>query len=79
MADGINEGGITCAELYLPASSAMPVIPLPTALTSPQDFINWVLGEHATLAEVVADLPQVTLVARRWGMTLRLPLSLDSQ
>ncbi|WP_125583798.1 linear amide C-N hydrolase [Levilactobacillus cerevisiae] len=68
MADGVNETGITCAELYLPGAVDYADAPIPgqTNLT-PQDFINWVLGEHATLAEVVADLPQVTLVGRKWG------------
>lgn len=68
MADGINEGGITCAELYLPGAVSYTSDPIAGRVNlTPQDFINWVLGEHATLAEVVADLPQVTLVARRWG------------
>jgi len=68
MADGVNESGLTCAELYLPGAVDYADDPVPghTNLT-PQDFISWVLGEHATLAEVVADLPHVTLVGRKWG------------
>ena len=68
LADGVNETGISCAELYLPGVVDYAPDPLPgqTNLT-PQDFINWALGEHATLAEIVADLPNVTLVDRRWG------------
>nr|WP_211089665.1 linear amide C-N hydrolase [Levilactobacillus tujiorum] len=68
MADGINENGITCAELYLPGVAQYAANPEPRQINlSPQDFINWALGEHASLAEIVADLPHVTLVARRWG------------
>lgn len=68
MADGINESGITCAELYLPGVAQYAANPNPQQINlSPQDFINWALGEHASLAEIVADLPRVTLVARRWG------------
>ncbi|MFC6288796.1 linear amide C-N hydrolase [Levilactobacillus angrenensis] len=68
MADGVNETGITCAELYLPGAVDYADDPVAGQINlTPQDFINWVLGEHATLAEVVADLPQVTLVGRKWG------------
>ncbi|NLR09728.1 MULTISPECIES: linear amide C-N hydrolase [unclassified Levilactobacillus] len=68
MADGVNESGITCAELYLPGVAAYAAEPQPGHINlTPQDVINWVLGEHASLADVVADLPRVTLVARRWG------------
>lgn len=68
MADGVNETGITCAELYLPGAVDYADDPVAGQINlTPQDFINWVLGEHATLAEVVADLPRVTLVGRKWG------------
>ncbi|GEO69387.1 linear amide C-N hydrolase [Levilactobacillus acidifarinae] len=68
MADGINERGLTCAELYLPGATTYADEPLAGKVNlTPQDFINWALGEHATLAEIVADLPQVRLVSRRWG------------
>lgn len=68
MADGLNENGISCAELYLPGAVDYADDPVTGQINlTPQDFINWVLGEHATLAEVVADLPHVTLVNRNWG------------
>ncbi|WP_143462670.1 linear amide C-N hydrolase [Levilactobacillus enshiensis] len=68
MADGINESGITCAELYLPGAVDYADDPVTGQINlTPQDFINWALGEHATLAAIVADLPRVTLVSRKWG------------
>ncbi|MDT7013582.1 linear amide C-N hydrolase [Levilactobacillus namurensis] len=68
MADGVNETGISCAELYLPGAVTYADQPVAGQINlTPQDFINWVLGEHATLKAVLADLPRVTLVNRRWG------------
>lgn len=68
MADGVNEQGLTCAELYLPGAVTYADAPAATGINlTPQDFINWVLGEHASLQDVVADLPQVHLINRRWG------------
>ncbi|AVK60884.1 penicillin acylase [Lactobacillus sp. CBA3605] len=68
MADGLNESGITCAELYLPHAVhyAAQIRPDQVNLT-PQDFILWALGEHTTLAAIVADLPHVNLVGQNWG------------
>ena len=68
LADGFNENGISCAELYLPG--VVDYAPTPVAgqiNLTPQDFINWALGEHATLAAIAADLPHVTLVDQPWG------------
>lgn len=68
MADGVNERGLTCAELYLPGAVTYADTPAADGINlTPQDFINWVLGEHASLHDVVADLPQVHLINRRWG------------
>lgn len=68
MADGVNENGISCAELYLPGVVTYADDPVSGQINlTPQDFINWVLGEHASLAAVIADLPRVTLINRRWG------------
>ncbi|WP_137624626.1 linear amide C-N hydrolase [Lactiplantibacillus pingfangensis] len=67
MADGVNESGISCAELYLPHAVHYAPVTQPDKINlTPQDFINWVLGEHASLAEVVADLPKVCLVNQTW-------------
>lgn len=68
MADGLNEAGLTCAELYLPhAAHYQSAAQTDQINLTPQGFINWVLGEHATVAEVQADLPRVNLVAGLWG------------
>jgi len=67
MADGINESGISCAELYLPhAVNYESTTQTGKINLTPQDFINWVLGEHATLAAVIRDLPHVCLVNQTW-------------
>ncbi|ETY73665.1 linear amide C-N hydrolase [Lactiplantibacillus fabifermentans] len=68
MADGVNETGLTCAELYLPHAARYADQPAPKKINlTPQDFINWVLAQHRNLAEVVADLPHVQLVAQSWA------------
>lgn len=65
--DGINAAGLSCAELYLPGRVQYYDDPQAgkTNLT-PQDFILWVLSGHTTVAEVLADLPRVALVAHVW-------------
>ena len=68
MGDGVNETGLTCAELYLPHAVHYADQPAPEKINlTPQDFINWVLAQHRNLAEVVADLPNVQLVAKPWA------------
>lgn len=68
LGDGVNETGLSCAELYLPGAATYVDQPIIGQINlGPQDFITWALGEHATLAEVIADLPRVTLLNRRWG------------
>lgn len=68
LADGVNENGISCAELYLPGAASYADDPVTGNINlTPQDFINWALGEHATLDALVSELPQVTLVGRKWG------------
>ncbi|WP_261809655.1 linear amide C-N hydrolase [Levilactobacillus humaensis] len=68
LGDGVNEAGLSCAELYLPGAATYADQPAVGQVNlGPQDFITWVLGEHTTLAEVIADLPRVTLLNRRWG------------
>lgn len=68
MADGVNEAGITCAELYLPGAVTYADDPVADKINlTPQDFINWVLGEHNSLTAVKRDLAQVRLINRRWG------------
>ncbi|MDO7805147.1 linear amide C-N hydrolase [Lactiplantibacillus pentosus] len=68
MADGINEAGLTCAELYLPHAVNYATESVPNQINlTPQAFINWVLGEHASVAAVIADLPRINLVGASWG------------
>lgn len=68
MADGVNEAGLACAELYLPHAVHYHSDEQPgTVNLTPQGFINWVLGEHTSVTEVLADLANVTLVAQLWG------------
>ncbi|GAF41632.1 choloylglycine hydrolase [Agrilactobacillus composti DSM 18527 = JCM 14202] len=67
MADGVNEAGLACAELYFPFEATYHPKNQPQRLNlSPQDFITWVLGEHASIAEVAADLPNIALVSATW-------------
>jgi len=67
LADGINESGVSCAELYLPhAVKYEPAAQDGKINLTPQDFINWVLGEHTSLDAVVSELSQVCLVHQTW-------------
>ncbi|WEE35176.1 linear amide C-N hydrolase [Lactiplantibacillus paraplantarum] len=68
MADGINETGLTCAELYLPHAATYADHRQSGKINlTPQAFINWVLGEHQSVTTVIADLPLVNLVGASWG------------
>ncbi|MDN6452143.1 MAG: linear amide C-N hydrolase [Lactiplantibacillus plantarum] len=68
MADGINEAGLMCAELYLPHAVEYATQPQVNQINlTPQAFINWALGEHQSVAAVIADLPCVNLVGASWG------------
>ena len=68
MADGINEAGLVCAELYLPHAVEYATQPQVNQINlTPQAFINWALGEHQSVAAVIADLPSVNLVGASWG------------
>lgn len=65
--DGINDAGLVCAELFFPVAADYQewVRPQTLALT-PQDFINWVLGSHDSVAAVLAELDQVSVVGQPW-------------
>lgn len=65
--DGINDAGLVCAELFFPVAADYQewVRPQTLALT-PQDFINWVLGSHDSVAAVLAELNQVSVVGQPW-------------
>ena len=67
LGDGLNADGLACAELYLPHAVHYYHTPQTGRINlTPQDFIMWVLSGHKTVAEVVAELPNVALVASVW-------------
>lgn len=67
VADGVNTQGLSCAELMFPLKAHYLENPVADKLNlTPQDFLPWVLGEHASLAEVKADLSNVTIIGRNW-------------
>lgn len=64
--DGVNDCGLFCAELLFPVAADYGEKDDSRYQLTPQDFIMWVLGGHATVAEVLADLPQVTVNDCSW-------------
>lgn len=65
--DGINDAGLFCAELFFPVAAKYEEAARPgTQGLTPQDFILWVLGKHAMVAELAADLARVSVVGQRW-------------
>lgn len=65
--DGINAAGLFCAELFFPVAASYEEFIRPgTQGLTPQDFILWTLGNHHTVAELAADLPNVTVVGTAW-------------
>lgn len=64
--DGINDGGLVCAELFFPVAADYGQPQLTKLNLSPQDFIHWVLATHATVKEVLRDLPNVVVIKKRW-------------
>lgn len=72
--DAVNDAGLAGAELFFPVAADYPqeVRPNTQGLT-PQDFIMWAVGTHATVKEVAADLANVTVVDARWYDQQRYP------
>ncbi|MTV83284.1 linear amide C-N hydrolase [Secundilactobacillus folii] len=65
--DGLNSAGLSCAELYFPNRTHYYDDPQPGKINlTPQDFILWVLSNHATIADVAADLDQIAMVGKVW-------------
>jgi choloylglycine hydrolase len=66
--DGINEAGLSVGALYLPGYTQYEeVSPLMHAYAlSNLCFVGWALGNYATVAEVIAALPDVLV----WGEPL---------
>ena len=72
--DGVNDAGLAMAELFFPVEADYPVAAqVGTRGLTPQDFIMWALGVHATVEELAADLDQVTVVDARWYDHQRYP------
>ena len=72
--DGINDSGMAMAELFFPVEADYPTTVQPgTHGLTPQDFIMWALGNHATVSELAADLDRVTVIDARWYDHQRYP------
>lgn len=65
--DGLNSAGLWVAELYFPGAEVYYDQPQTNQLNlSPQDMIGWLLGKHATVAEIKAELSQIALNGVTW-------------
>ncbi len=62
--DGMNEKGLYAGALYLPGYASYPKVEAKTASKSmaPEDYVAWVLGNFATVAEVKENYKKVILV-----------------
>ena len=69
VADGFNEHGLGCAELYFAHEAVYESQPVPTKLNLvAEEFIVWVLGNHQSLEEVAADLDNVRIIESDQGV-----------
>ncbi len=65
--DGLNSAGLWVAELYFPGPQLYYDHPQAHCLNlSPQDMIGWLLGMHASVAEITAELDSVALNGVIW-------------
>ena len=65
--DGLNSAGLWAAELYFPGPQVYYDHPQSHHLNlSPQDLIGWLLGTHASVAEIAAELDSVALIGVIW-------------
>lgn len=65
--DGLNSAGLWVAELYFPGPQLYYDQPQHNRLNlSPQDMIGWLLGTHATVAEISAELDSIALNGVIW-------------
>lgn len=65
--DGLNSAGLWAAELYFPGPQVYYDHPQSHHLNlSPQDLIGWLLGMHASVAEIAAELDLVALNGAIW-------------
>lgn len=62
-ADGVNEQGLAIAELYFAGEASYPEPdPNKKGQLAPHEFIMWVLGNFANVAEVKAGMSDITIV-----------------
>ncbi|GAY73474.1 linear amide C-N hydrolase [Lentilactobacillus kosonis] len=67
VADGVNNQGLSCAELMFPLKASYHPTPVDHKLNlTPQDFLSWVLAEHRSVADVLTDLNQVAIIGHEW-------------
>ncbi|GEP23457.1 linear amide C-N hydrolase [Lentilactobacillus diolivorans] len=67
VADGVNTKGLTCAELMFPLKAHYHDEPVNNKLNlTPQDFLPWALGEHASIADVKNDLTTIAIIGKNW-------------
>lgn len=72
--DGFNDAGLAVAELFFPVEADYPTtVRSGTHGLTPQDFIMWALGNHATVSELAADLDRVTVIDALWYDHQRYP------
>lgn len=64
--DGINEQGLVCAELFFPVAADYGESQSDSLSLTPQDFIHWVLANHATVSELINDLKNIRVVKKPW-------------
>ncbi|MFR0609349.1 linear amide C-N hydrolase [Limosilactobacillus mucosae] len=65
--DGLNSAGLWAAELYFPGPQVYYDHPQNHHLNlSPQDLIGWLLGMHASVAEIASELDTVALNSVIW-------------
>lgn len=63
VADGVNEKGLSIAELYLPGDALYQDAPIEGKVNvAPHEFILWVLGNFGTIAELEKEVNKVNLV-----------------
>ncbi|MFQ9706470.1 MAG: linear amide C-N hydrolase [Limosilactobacillus pontis] len=72
--DAVNDAGLAGAELFFPvAAQYSTTVRAGTQGMTPQDFIMWALGTHATVHKLAADLDRVTVIDAPWYDDQRYP------
>lgn len=64
-ADGVNENGLSIAELYFPNEAQYEVSPVEGQTNlAPHEVISWILGEITSLAELRERISEITIVSK---------------